>query len=92
MVPPAVNLQTKVAEALIAADGYIHGLKSVAPGSRVQYMKLAEAAIDVLRDAPSYKDIGQPCAGYECDGHTDMCADCGHSVDDYHQTMRSAMS
>lgn len=38
----------RVAEALAAADGYAYGLKSVPPGSRSQYLKLAQAAIEAL--------------------------------------------
>lgn len=46
---------------------------------------------DRCKDAPrSFDDVGQPCAGYECDGFNNCCVDCTQSHEDYWQTMREA--
>lgn len=36
-----------------------------------------------------HPDIGQPCAGYDCDGRNSVCDDCGQAISDWHQSMKS---
>lgn len=49
----------KIADVLARADGYIQGLQSLSPGARVQYRKLAKAAIDALSEVEPYHGKAQ---------------------------------
>lgn len=35
-----------------------------------------------------HPNIGQPCGGWACDGHNDLCPDCDESYRDYYESMR----
>lgn len=49
----SVTDQERVAEALIRADGR-GGMKRISPGERMQYLKLAQVAIDTLASVEPY--------------------------------------